>query len=89
MSNSIWDEWFDTQYDLNNAIDKAIRERTKGKSDQLRLALYSSVIENAAEAMRAFIPDVSLEKSDVPASIAPTPISSPPRPRSEGIDGPS
>lgn len=64
-SSPLWDEWFDVQYDLTDAIDRVIRERTVGKSDGFRVALYSAVIESAAESMRAFIPEMSLD--DKPA----------------------
>lgn len=59
-SSPLWDEWFDTQYDLCDAIDRVIKERSEGKGDGLRLALYSAVVEHCAESMRRFVPDLSL-----------------------------
>lgn len=52
-----WEEWFDKQYDLNERIDKAIAGLTVGKGDGFKLALWSSVIEHAAETLRIYIPE--------------------------------
>ncbi|HEY4268038.1 MAG TPA: hypothetical protein VGM94_07610 [Galbitalea sp.] len=60
-----WGEWFDAQYDLNNIIDRAVKERSEGKGDGFRVALYSSIIENAAERIRGYIPDVALTSDEV------------------------
>lgn len=60
----MWSEWFDAQSALNDQIDRAINEASKGRGDGFRLALYSSVIETCAETMRTFIPDEALSESE-------------------------
>lgn len=59
-ARTMWDEWFDTQFDLNRCIEEVIRERSKGQPDALRVALWSSVIEHAAEALRSALPDLEV-----------------------------
>jgi hypothetical protein len=60
-----WEEWFDAQYELTERIDKAIAGLTADKDDAFRVALYSAVIEQAAEKMRRYLV-ASADPADVP-----------------------
>lgn len=55
MNTKEWDQWFDDQYKLNERIERAIVGLAEGKDDAYQLALWSSVIERGAEAIRAYI----------------------------------
>lgn len=60
MTDDSWDEWFDDQQKLTDRIRRAVTALSEGRGDGFRVALYSAVIESAAEAMRAFIPASAL-----------------------------
>lgn len=55
MSDELWDEWFDKQHPLTERVDKAIEGLSVGKDDHFRAALYSAVIESAAERLRMYL----------------------------------
>lgn len=50
-----WSAWFSFQYDLREDVTALIQERTKGRSDAFKTAVYSALIETLAENMRLFI----------------------------------
>lgn len=50
-----WDAWFSFQYDLREEVTALIQERTKGRSEGFKTAVYSALIETLAENMRLFI----------------------------------
>lgn len=50
-----WDDWFDDQSPLCRRIDKAIAALSKDRNDDYRAALYSAVIESAAERLRMYL----------------------------------
>lgn len=52
---TMWDEWFDGQYDISACIDQAVKELSVGKDDAFRAALLSGVLEHCAERIRGFI----------------------------------
>lgn len=54
-ARTLWDDWFDNQYDLVACIDKAVEEQAKGKGEPFKVALYSALIEHCAEQMRSSI----------------------------------
>jgi len=51
-AQTLWDEWFDGQYDLAACVDKAVTELSKDKDDLFKAALYSAIIEHCAEQLR-------------------------------------
>jgi hypothetical protein len=53
--NELWDEWFDGQMELTQRIERAVEGLATGKDDNFRAALYSAVIEHAAERLRMYI----------------------------------
>lgn len=55
-----WNEWFDNQWDLTRCIDEFVKNKSAGKGDGFRLALYASVVEHCAEALRTYIPDADM-----------------------------
>lgn len=63
LTDADWEEWFDNQWDLQQRIDKAVEGLAKSYSEDARgayrLALWSSVIEHASEALRNEIPTVT------------------------------
>lgn len=50
-----WDDWFSFQYDLREDVTALIQQRTKGRSEAFKTAVYSALIETLAENMRLFI----------------------------------
>lgn len=56
MDEKLWDEWFDKQYELNKRIDRAVSGLSVDRDAKFRIALWSSVIEHAAEELRSDLP---------------------------------
>lgn len=52
MRDATWDAWFSLQYDLLEQFRQEIKDRTRGKSDTFKAAIYSGLIEGLAEDMR-------------------------------------
>lgn len=52
ISSELWEEWFDAQYALCDQMDRAVAGLSAGKDDAYRAAVWSAVIEHAAEAIR-------------------------------------
>lgn len=51
----IWQEWFDKQYDLVDAVRRAVRQQSHGRDRQFAAALLAALMESVAEDIRTYL----------------------------------